>query len=557
MSEYIMNRENRTVNIIGAGLAGLSAALTLAERGIHTRLISVQASERAQSNLAEGGINAVLNVMGENDTKEEHARDTEAGGCFLADPNMIRRMTVDAPRIVEHLTRLGVPFHQEDGHVIQRNFGGQKKKRTAYAKSSTGKVMTAAMIDAVRKQEAAGTVERLAHHAFEKLVLENAVCRGVQVYDVYRKESVVFPGIVIMACGGMNGMFGGSTTGTTANTGSAAAELFAQGVKFANLEFLQYHPTTTAITGKRMLISEAARGEGGRLFYYGSGGEKCYFMEEAYGDRGNLMPRDVISREMARLGSPVYLDLCGLPDPVWKMRLSDLREEIIHYQGIDPAKEPVPVAPGIHFFMGGIYVDENHRTNVEHLLAAGECAAAYHGANRLGGNSLLGAIHGGRIAAESAAEELDGMVANAGRIHGLSESVESIREQTGKEEKAMNERQPAAFSRMTQQERIPETEMEAALLQGLGILRDEENIRKALLKVKCLEENVKSDEMRARILLAEAMLLSADARRESRGAHTRLDYPKTDESYRRTTVVRYEGDEIRVTFDEIPAMRSK
>ena len=320
------------VNIIGAGLAGMSAAIDLAKKGCHVRLFSVQPSERAASNLAEGGINGALDVMGEDDSIEEHYADTIKGGCYLANSKMVDNLVSAAPKIIYEMQSLGVPFHNENGHIVQRNFGGQKKKRTAYAMSSTGKVLTVALINEVRKYESVGMVQRYCHHRFDKLILDNDgnECVGVQVTDTYKNKQDLHFGNTIIAVGGLNGFFSGLTTGTTANTGFAQAVLFNQGVEFANLEFVQYHPTTVAITGKRMLISEAARGEGGRLFYKKDDGSKCYFMEEKYGERGNLMPRDVISKEMAILDTPVYLDLTGLSDEIWKTRLWDMRAEIIH-----------------------------------------------------------------------------------------------------------------------------------------------------------------------------------------------------------------------------------
>lgn len=532
-----MKSTDARVNIIGAGLAGLSAARTCAQAGVRVRLVSFQPSERAQSNLAEGGINAALDVMGENDTTQEHFLDTMKGGCYLADPNMVRALTQEAPSVVKDLDLLGVPFHREKDHLIQRNFGGQKKKRTAYAKSSTGKVLTAALIDAVRRFEAEGLVERYPHHRFERLILENDRVCGALVYDRFRKEELVLEGPVLMACGGMNGLFAGATTGTTANTGSAAAALFAQGVEFGNLEFLQYHPTTVSITGKRLLVSEAARGEGGRLFCL-EDGKKRYFMEEKYGERGNLMPRDVISREMAMLGSPVYLDLTVLDDAVWRVKLPDLRDEIIHYLGIDPAHEPVPVSPGIHYFMGGILVDEEHRTNLPNLYAAGECACAYHGANRLGGNSLLGAVFGGQRAALTAMRELE-------------------KEGTGGEEGAAQKRMQPAFRPMRQEEEKLHDRMTQILLEGLPPLRKEEQILDALRKLGELADPAAcSDEMRWKLLLAEAILRCALERRESRGAHTRLDYPRTDEEMRRTTAACVCGGRIRISYREIPPERT-
>ena len=527
-----MDASDVKINIIGAGLAGLSAAKTLAQSGVHVRLISYQHSERAQSNLAEGGINAVMNVMGENDRIEYHFQDTGKGGCFLADPEMVRGLTQAAPGIVSELTDLGVPFHREKGRLIQRNFGGQKLKRTAYARSSTGKVLVSAMIDAVRRYEAEGFVERFAHHTFERLLFENGRLAGARIYDRFRKEEFDCRGPVIMACGGMNGMFEGATTGTLANTGQAAAVLFSQGVRFGNLEFLQYHPTTVEISGKRLLISEAARGEGGRLFCM-KNGARCYFMEEKYGEGGNLMPRDVISREMALLNEQVYLDLTVLDRATWEKKLSDLREEVIHYLGIDPAAEPVPVSPGIHYFMGGILVDRDHRTNIPWLYAAGECACAYHGANRLGGNSLLGAIYGGKRAAESLAAAIH----EAGSGEVPADGTVSVA--------------AAARAAETGDENVVHARMVRALLKGMEPLRTEERMREALEEVISLKAPDQPETMKASLLLAEAILRCGLERKETRGAHTRLDYPKTDENWRKTTVAQMTDGRIGITYEKI------
>ncbi|MBF1027593.1 MAG: FAD-binding protein, partial [Lachnospiraceae bacterium] len=270
-----------TVNIVGAGLAGLSAALTLAKQHQPCRLISVQASERAQSVLAEGGINGALNNMGEGDSILLHEEDTCLAGCQIADEEAVRGLTGHAPAIIQMLADLGVPFNRQDGKILQRSFGGQRKKRTAFAKSSTGKMIMHALIDEVRKYEVLGLVERYPHHLFEDLLiregnpeylhqeqgsipeyprqeqgsipeylrqeqggeLKEKVCCGLLIRDVYTGEEMRFAGPVLMACGGMNGLFPSRTTGTLINSGNAAARLFARGVRFSNLEMIQYHPT--------------------------------------------------------------------------------------------------------------------------------------------------------------------------------------------------------------------------------------------------------------------------------------------------------------------------
>ena len=319
------------VNIIGAGLAGLSAAITLAEKGISCNLVSNYPSERAQSVMAEGGINGALDTMGEGDNVENHFADTMKAGGDIADEAAVRGLTNAAPEIIRYLGRLGVPFNLKDNLIQLRNFGGQKKKRTAYAKSSTGKVLMTALIDEVRKYEAIGLIKRYSHHEFLELRLDNegGVCKGVEIRDNYTGRVYYLRGSVILATGGLAGIFRGVTTGTTANTGDVTAKVFSQGVRLSNLEMIQYHPTTIEIADKVCLVSEAARGEGGRLFVY-KDNEKYYFMEERYPELKNLMPRDVVSREMYFVsrdngGAQVYLDMIELKEEVWEERLPDLR----------------------------------------------------------------------------------------------------------------------------------------------------------------------------------------------------------------------------------------
>ena len=251
---------SKTIIIIGAGLAGLSAVLQAAENGCNVKLVSSLPSERAQSVMAEGGINAALNTKDENDSPEEHFTDTIKAACGLADPNAVWGMTQAAPELVHWLLKLGVKFNMSGyDDVDLRNFGGQKKKRTAFAQSDTGKQIMTAMIDAVRRKEASGMVERFSHHSFLTLRLCGNICCGCVIRDEYSQETVELPGdAVIVATGGMHGLFG-NTTGSLSNTGEVTAELFRLGVPLANGEMIQYHPTTVKCGGKRMLISEAAR----------------------------------------------------------------------------------------------------------------------------------------------------------------------------------------------------------------------------------------------------------------------------------------------------------
>ena len=516
----------KMVTIVGAGLSGLSAAITLARKGIGSFLISSQPSERAQSVLAEGGINAALNTMGEDDSPKEHFADTLRGGCYLQSEEEVRTLTEAAPGIVEELVRLGVPFNAKDGKVTLRNFGGQKKKRTAYAKSSTGKMIMTGLIDEARKYEAAGLIKRFPNHELEGITVEEGKLRSITVRDSHTGKALCFSGSCIFCVGGLNGFFEGMTTGTTQNTGNAAALAFAAGAEFSGLEMIQFHPTTVQIGDKRMLISEAARGEGGRL-YSRRNGKPWYYMEEKYPQLGNLMPRDVVSRESTLVQQEpgceggIFLDLTGLSGAVWKEKLSDLRAEIMDYLNLDPAKEPVPVAPGIHYFMGGLRVDRDHQTSIRGLYAAGECACRYHGANRLGGNSMLGAICGGKVAAQAA-----------------EPGSASVKET----EAALPEGSSSAVR----------AKLRDILFAGLGILRTPEGMQKTADEVRKLAEEQKPGTVdHARAMLGLAMVECALERKESRGAHYRTDYPASDENWRKTSVAALKDGAVTVRF--VPA----
>lgn len=520
------------VNIVGAGLAGLSAAITLAKTGIKSRLISLQPSERAQSVLAEGGINAALDTMGEHDTPENHFADTLRGGVYLADPNAVENLTYHAPEILRWLEKLGVPFNRTPEDIALRNFGGQKLKRTAYARSSTGKIIMHALIDEARKCERSGLIDRMPHHEFLRLLTLEDTCIGVRVRDRYSGKLYDLHGTVLLCSGGMNGIFPGMTTGTTQNSGDVTATVFAQGVCLGNLEMLQYHPTTIGIAGKRCLVTEAARGEGGRLYIERSG-EKYFFMEDKYPELGNLMPRDVVARTMYFIrrepdtGDQVYLDMTGLPENAWKNKLSDLRQELMHYLAFDPKKTPIPVQEGIHYFMGGVDTDEEHRTSLQHLYAAGECTCQYHGANRLGGNSMLGALYGGRRAAETIL---------------FDKPLDACQVQIVEGEEPLAE--PASPAWIAQVSQI--------LLGGLGIVRNEAQLTAALDALRALHPQNPREENR--LHLAEAMLRSALERRESRGAHYREDYPEKQEAFRKMTLAEYNGS-VRISFRALPERR--
>ncbi len=503
------------INIVGAGLAGLSCAINLAARGIRSNLISVEESYRAQSVMAEGGINGALNTMNENDDVIYHIEDTLKGGAYLGNEEAIRGLCEGAVDIIYWLKDLGVPFETKDGRIVLRNFGGQKKKRTAYVKSSTGKMLMSALIDETRKYEVKGLIRRFDHHEVYDLLIENNKCMGLKMCDLYTDKAYELYGPVVMATGGLSGMFPGMTTGSKENSGRLLARLFSKGLKLANLEMIQYHPTTVRISGKRLLVSEAARGEGARFMTY-KDGQPYYFMEDLYPEMKNLVTRDVASRAIYKIQNDpsckgIYLDMRHLDRGIWDSKLSDMKKEMSEYLGIDISKEVFEIEPGIHYFMGGVYVDNDHRTSISDLYACGECACIYHGANRLGGNSLLGAIYGGKVVANNIRED----------------DNDDLKE-TDNDYVCLSDN----FSLM----------IKDILVSGLGIIRDEKTMNDSVEQINKLLDKDLSTAEREKCLLAKAMLLSGLNRKESRGAHYRSDYPNIDDSYKKVGVVSFDDD---------------
>lgn len=547
--------KNSDAIIIGAGLAGLCAAITLAEAKKKVTLISQMPSERAQSVMAEGGINGALDTKGEHDSTEDHFVDTMKAGVDLANREAVHNMTKEAPHLIHWLHSLGVEFNMDENKNLDvRFFGGQKKRRTAFAGNCTGKQIMTSLIQEARKYENQGYINRLSHHTFAQLVVEEGTCVGCIIRDEYTNELDVILGQVILASGGMNGLFG-KTTGSILNTGVVTAKAFVSGAELANVEMIQYHPTTCIMNGKRGLISEAVRGEGGRLFTYDHG-EKYYFMEDRYPELKNLMPRDVVSREIWKVcreqqTDHVYLDMTGISESIFQTKLAELVEMTKEYLNVNPRKDYLEVYPGIHYFMGGMYVDVNHKTTIHGLYAAGECACQYHGANRLGGNSLLGAVYGGIVAANS--------VIQSGSQHVVpSENLIGIQ--------AMNEYQKKLDQIKQHTKKIDASQMQARLVSimnhHMGIVRNGKDMQVAFEEIEQLrvavengyDESVsvyENEELYVLILLAQAVVQSGIARKESRGAHTRNDFPERDPFYQKTTVASYHANIISVRFDAI------
>ena len=532
------------VLIIGSGLSGLSCALELAKNGIHSDLVSPYPSERAQSVMAAGGINAAL---GKDDSPEQHAADTLKSGGDIAGKDAVLGLCSAAPEIVRWLESLGVMFSRDEkGEVALRAFGGQSRNRTAYAGASTGKQIMTALIREARKYESDNVIQRLLGRQFYSALIENGTCYGALLYnEKTRQMETVYADAVVVATGGQNLLFG-KTTGSTQCDGYVAAKLYEQGARLKNLEFIQYHPTTVETSQKRMLISEAARGEGGRLYYL-ENGRRVYFMEELYGERGNLMPRDIVSKCIYDAPSQVYLDIAFLGEKLIKSRLLEVAEVCRKYAGIDVTKESIPVYPSVHFFMGGLAVDRSHKTSIDRLYAVGECASEYHGANRLGGNSLLSAIYSGKVAAKAISA-----LSDCAAIPDFSAYI-SRQEEIISNSLASKSRFSAVYVRH---------EIAKLMNDCLGITRTEEKLAEGIQSIDyylSVSDKLVYDSdvslyvgysVRPMLLLARAILTSAQARKETRGAHIRRDYPERSGEYDRCSVCVYQNDEHCVSFEK-------
>jgi len=443
----------RRVIVVGGGLAGLMGVIKLCEEGVPVDLFSLVPVKRSHSVCAQGGINASVNTKGEGDSPQVHLEETVYGGDFLAQQPPVKGMCDSAPSIVFMLDRMGVPFNRTpEGLLDFRRFGGTLFHRTAFAGATTGQQLLYALDEQVRRWETVDVeddkgervpgekmVRKLEWWDFLALVLDDeGTCRGIVAQDLKTTAIRAFPGdAVCLATGGCGLVFGRSTN-SIINTGTAASEAYQQGACYANGEFIQVHPTAIPGADKLRLVSESVRGEGGRVWVPRDPTERRagrdvpdsgrdYFLEDKYPGYGNLVPRDIASRELfkkcfhekrgiydpksARNENEVYLDVTHLPREVLTKKLAGVLEIYEKFVGEDPYTNPMRVFPAVHYTMGGLWVDferasnggiaigspRNQATSIPGLYAAGEVEYQYHGANRLGANSLLSCLWAGMI----------------------------------------------------------------------------------------------------------------------------------------------------------------
>jgi succinate dehydrogenase / fumarate reductase flavoprotein subunit len=420
--------------IVGGGLAGLMTTIRAAEMGVGVDLFSIVPVKRSHSVCAQGGINGAVNTKGEGDSPEIHFDDTIYGGDFLADQPPVKAMCHAAPGIINLLDRMGVMFNRTpEGLLDFRRFGGTKYHRTAFAGATTGQQLLYALDEQVRRHEVAGGVNKYEMWEFLGLVRDaDGNCRGIVALDWYSMKIETFEGAAVMLATGGPGIVFGRSTNSVINTGTAASAAYQEGAWYANGEFIQVHPTAIPGTDKLRLMSESARGEGGRVWVPKTAGdardarsipesERWYFLEEKYPSLGNLVPRDIATREIFQVclqgygvggKREVYLDLTHIPRKELDVKLGGILEIYEKFVGDDPREVPMKVFPGMHYSMGGLWVDfakneetgmleetsmRNQSTNVPGLYASGEVDFSIHGANRLGANSLVSCLYAGRI----------------------------------------------------------------------------------------------------------------------------------------------------------------
>jgi succinate dehydrogenase / fumarate reductase flavoprotein subunit len=428
--------------VVGGGLAGLAATMRLAELGVGVDLVSLVPVKRSHSVCAQGGINSVnalTRQQGDNEWK--HFDDTVYGGDFLQHQPPVKEMADWGPRIVDLMDRLGVPFNRTpEGFRDQRRFGGTLYKRTAFAGATTGQQLLYALDEQVRRREVEGKVKKWEFWDFLAPVLDDSGrCRGAICQDLVTMQFRAFPADAVVLATGGNGLIYGRSTMSMVCTGSAVSRAYRAGACYGNGEFIQVHPTAIPGADKLRLMSESARGEGGRVWVPRKPqdprdprdipeAERCYFLEERYPKYGNLVPRDIATREIFDICTTdglsvekdrlcVYLDLTHIPRETLDRKLGGILEIYEKFQGVDPRSVPMKIFPAVHYSMGGLWVDyersaaggmvegspRNQQTSIPGLYAIGECDYQYHGANRLGANSLLSCIFSGLFVAPTLA----------------------------------------------------------------------------------------------------------------------------------------------------------
>jgi succinate dehydrogenase / fumarate reductase flavoprotein subunit len=597
-----MTKKDKEVIVVGGGLAGLSTAMRLAEQGIKVKIISVTKVKRSHSVCAQGGINAAINSMGEDDSPLIHAYDTIKGGDFLANQPPILEMCLSAPKIIYMMDRFGCTFNRTlEGNLDFRRFGGTLYNRTAFCGASTGQQLLYSLDEQVRRYEAKGFVEKFENHEFMRLIQdEEGVTRGIVIMDLFNmKLDVLKADAVVIATGGPGLIFKKSTNSTFC-TGAANGRLYMQGMKYANGEFIQIHPTAIPGEDKLRLMSESARGEGGRIYVMGDSSksilnaegnmvpcgktaEPWYFLEELYPAFGNLVPRDIGAREILRIcemgmgidgKSEVFLDVSHLSQEK-KHKLESILDIYQKFTGDNPRDVPMRIFPAVHYSMGGAWVDwpaandpdrfsrYRQMTNIAGCFNVGESDYQYHGANRLGANSLLSCIFGGLVTGLEVPRYLANLKTSyqhtSERVFSAALKIES------------DFKKDLLSRDGTENVHALHDELAVWMVNNVTVKRNNRDLSLTLDKIKDLKERYKNinlddktqyanqtyifaNQFHSMLELAQVITKGALYRNEFRGAHFKPEFPeRDDENFLKTTIATYDvkKDEPVITYEPV------
>ena len=546
--------------VVGGGLAGLRAAVEAKADGLDVAVLSQVHPGRSHSSAAQGGINAALanHPDAHDDTPEKHAFDTVKGSDYLADQDTAIQMTKDAPGVIFEMDHWGCPFSRfDDGRIAQRPFGGAGYPRTCYGADKTGHYLLHTLVERAYERQVKMYIEVFV----TSLIVDDGRCRGVIAYDMIKGGFHAFTAdAVVMATGGAGRIYGNSTNAII-STGAGAAMAYQAGVPAEDMEFIQFHPT--GLLTSHILMSEACRGEGGYLV----NGEGERFMAKYAPKAMELAPRDITARSITTeinegrgIGGSDYvnLDLRHLGAEKILERLPGIRDIAIHFEGVDPIEEPIPIRPVQHYTMGGIDTDVDGRTRLPGLYAAGECACvSVHGANRLGGNSLLETVVFGRRAGMAVVADLEGGAsagdpapAAAGAVAAMEARVQELAA------RGADGADPYAIR----------AEMIATTRDYFGVFREDSVMRTGLeilrrLKERCSQIGLRNAagvfnldlmrtlELEGMVDLSLCVAEGALARTESRGSHSRTDFPaRNDEQWLKHTLAYYTPEGPRLEY---------
>jgi succinate dehydrogenase / fumarate reductase flavoprotein subunit len=551
------------VIVVGGGLAGLRAAIEAKKSGADVAILSQVHPGRSHSGQAQGGINAALanHPNSRDDTWEKHAFDTVKGGDYLVDQDCAIQMAKDAPGIIYEMDHWGCPFSRfEDGTIAQRPFGGAGYPRCCYGADKTGHYLLHCLVEQAYKHQVKMYVEQYV----ASLIVHDGVCQGVVSYDMINGGFESFTANAVVIATGGAGRTYSNTTNSLISTGSGMFMAYYAGVPLKDMEFVQFHPTGLYTT--QILMTEGARGEGGYLI--NGLGER--FMQKYAPSVAELAPRDITSRSIQTeidegrgIGGKdfVYLDLRHLGAEKILERLPGIRDLAIHFEGVDPIEAPIPVVPSQHYWMGGIDTDVNGTTVMPGLYAAGECACvSVHGANRLGGNSLLETIVFGRRAGAEVVRYLGGLKDNRPNARAAFSATQLMEQKVDE------------LGAKTGTENVYDlrAEMTKAMKDHFFLFRDEATMKAGLEKLYSVKERVKNINLRytgsvfnvdmirttefeGMVDMALCVAEGALARQESRGAHSRTDFKtRDDDKWLKHTLAYYQPEAAGPRLDSKP-----